>query len=98
MSLACYVLYLEHDNRPHNVWALATREEAELLAVSVAQDIWIDCEGESEDEDELPSGEQLREILSACNEYFRLYRCTEDGDSEELTLRCLEAPQDKEAA
>jgi hypothetical protein len=97
MSLACYVLYLEHDNRPHKVWALATREEAELLAVSIAQDVWIDCEG-GEDEEELPSGEQLLEILSINNEHLRLYRCIEDDESEELTLRCFETPHEEEAA
>jgi hypothetical protein len=98
MSLACYVLYLEHDNRPHDVWAFATREEAELVAVSIATDVWVDCEGGDENEDELPFGEQLREILVTNNEYLRLYRCTEDGNSEEVALQCFETPQDKEAA
>ena len=85
MSLACYVLYLEHDNRPHEIWAFATRAEAELFAVSVAHDIWIDCEGGDPETDEFPFGEQLHEILQQNNEYFRLYRC-EDEESQQLTL------------
>ena len=64
MSLACYVLYLEHDNRPHEVWAFATREEAELFAVLVAHDIWIDCEGGNPETDEFPSANSCMKSYS----------------------------------
>ena len=100
MLLDCYVLYLEHDNGSHNVWAFAESEraQAERAAVRIATDVWVDCEGGDEDKDELPYGEQLREIMVRNNEHLRLYRCTEDGDSEELVLQCFEAPPDKETA
>jgi hypothetical protein len=93
MSLACYVLYLEHNTHPHDVWAFATRAEAELFAAAFAFDFWVDCEGGDPDEDEDPSNEQMREILSQNGEHFRLYRC-EGEESTPLTLRCFEAPQE----
>ena len=97
MPLNCYVLYIEHDNRPHDVTAHETREEAELLALVFAQNVWLECEGGDDDEDDFPPNERLAEILVENNEYVRLYRCTEDG-SEDLELRCFTAPQSEEAA
>jgi hypothetical protein len=97
MLPTCYVLYCEHDGSPHEVRVFETREDAELYAMAYAQDVWMECEEGDEDEDELPSGERLGEILEESSEHLRLYRCAEDS-SQELDLRCFAAPPDKEAA
>jgi hypothetical protein len=93
LTRAVYVLYLEHDNRPHNVWVFHSLNEADLCAATVARDIWTENEG---DEASVPEKCELSDYLAGCGEHFRLYHY-EDGTSEEVNLPCFENPQTKAA-
>ena len=84
-----YVLYQEHDERPHDVSVHGSQADAEVALLSTAQEILGD------DWDTLKSGKALADLLCSYCEYFRLYRVTRNG-SDEIIPDCFRNLEDLE--
>jgi hypothetical protein len=83
-----YVLYIEHDNRPHDVSVHKTlaEDEAELrdFALLLLRDADHPAILEGSDA-------ELVEALAECNEYARIYECRANGSRELTPFKAAEA-------
>jgi hypothetical protein len=71
-----YVLYIEHDNRPHAVSVHGDQLDAEDALREFGKYLLTG------NFDPLPADEDLVRVLAEFNEYARIYRCTLSGSVE----------------
>jgi hypothetical protein len=79
-----YVLYIEHDNAPHNVSIHGSLYEAETALHDFAEWFFDYC-GEP-----TPADEDLIEKFAELGEHVRIYKCGNPGTNERGIIECVE--------